>query len=219
MKRRYCMIFNKHLELEGKHALLSPSKPYWLNYDDEALEKFYISSFATDIGTIVHEFAADRINMRMPLDVNNEECKNTLLMYLFNGGIPFRAIDLDRIFYNLVPYVNDGIGFRMETEVKLKYSDLCYGTADAIVVRKNQLQIHDLKTGTAPAHMDQLLAYAALFFLEYKRDYRPSTIKTELRIYQNQDITIHKPTEEEIRASMDRIIHDDKVLSHNTMEV
>lgn len=212
------MIFNRHSELEGRHAILSPSKPYWLNYDDEALEKNYISSFATDIGTLVHEFACDRIRYRFPIDPDNEEAKNGLLLYLLKNGIPFRVIDLDRIFYNLVPYVNDGIGFKMESEVKLKYSDLCFGTADTIGVHRNQLRIHDLKTGTTPAHMDQLVIYSALFFLEYKRDYRPSTMKTELRIYQNQEILTHHPTTEEIHVAMDKIVHDDKVLSNQTME-
>lgn len=213
------MIFNRHSELEGRHAILSPSKYYWLNYDDEALEKSYISSFATDIGTLVHEYAGDRIRFRLPLDAENEEAKNGLLMHLMKNGIPFRVIDLDRIFYNLVPYVNDGIGYKMDIEVPLKYSDLCFGTADAISVRRNQLRIHDLKTGNTPASMDQLLIYAALFFHEYKRDYRPGTMKTELRIYQNQDVMIHTPTLEEIKSAMDKIIYCDKVLSHQTMEV
>lgn len=207
------MIFNKHLELEGRHAILSPSKPYWLNYDDAALEKFYISSYATEIGTLVHEYACDRIRYRMPLDPENDEAKNGLLLHLMKNGIPFRAIDLDRLFYNLVPYVNDGIGYRMESEVILKYSELCFGTADAISVRRNWLRIHDLKTGTTPAHMEQLLTYAALFFHEYKRDYRPNTMKVELRIYQNNDILVHQPTLEEIRKTMDQIVHEDKVLS------
>ena len=213
------MIFNKHSELEGRHAILSPSKSYWLNYDDEALEKSYISSYATDIGTLVHEYAGDRIKFRLPIDIDSEEAKNGLLMHLLKNGIPFRVIDLDRLFYNLVPYVNDGIGFRMDSEVHLKYSDLCFGTADAIGVRRNQLRIHDLKTGNTPAHMDQLLIYAALFFHEYKRDYRPTTMKTELRIYQNQEVIVHHPTLEEVRNAMDRIIHCDKILSHQTMEV
>lgn len=217
------MIFNTHSELEGRHALLSPSKPYWLNYDDDALMRSYISSYATDVGTLVHEYACDRIRFRMPIDIENEgassEAKNGLLMHLMRNGIPFRVIDLDRIFNNLVPYVDDGIGYKMETEVKLKYSELCFGTADAIGVRRNQLRIHDLKTGTAPAHMDQLLIYAALFFLEYKRDYRPDTMKVELRIYQNQDILVHQPTTEEIKSTMNEIVRKEKVLSQRTMEV
>ena len=142
------MIFNKHSELEGRHAILSPSKHYWLNYDDEALMRNYISSFATEIGTLVHEYASDRIRFRMPMDAENEEAKNSLLVFLLKNGIPFRVIDLDRIFYNLVPYVNDAIGYKMDSEIVLKYSDLCFGTADAIGVRRNWLRIHDLKNRT-----------------------------------------------------------------------
>lgn len=213
------MIFNKHSELEGRHAILSPSKHYWLNYDDEALMKSYISSFATEIGTLVHEFAADRIKFKLPLDVENEEAKNSLLVFLLKNGIPFRVIDLDRIFFNLVPYVNDAIGYKMESEVQLKYSDLCFGTADAIGVRRNWLRIHDLKTGQSPASMDQLMCYAGLFFLEYKRDYRPQTMKMELRIYQNQEVLITQPTPEEVKTVMDKIIHGDSVLSKKLMEV
>lgn len=213
------MIFNKHLELEGRHAILSPSKHYWMNYDDEALIKNYISSFATEIGTLVHEFAADRITYKIPLDSGNEEAKNSLLIFLLKNGIPFRVIDLDRIFYNLVPYVNDAIGYKMESEVRLKYSDLCFGTADAIGVRRNWLRIHDLKTGQTPASMDQLMCYAGLFFLEYKRDYRPQTMKVELRIYQNQEVLITQPSSEEIKVVMDKIIHGDSVLTKNVMGV
>jgi len=213
------MIFNKHLELEGRHAILSPSKHYWLNYDDEGLMKNYISSFATEIGTLVHEYASDRIRFRMPMDAENEEAKNSLLVFLLKNGIPFKVIDLDRIFYNLVPYVNDAIGYRMDSEIMLKYSDLCFGTADAIGVRRNWLRIHDLKTGQTPASMDQLLCYAGLFFLEYKRDYRPQTMKVELRIYQNQEVLVNQPSSEEVKAVMDKIIHGDSVLTKKLMEV
>ena len=213
------MIFNKHSELEGRHAILSPSKHYWLNYDDEGLMRNYISSFATDIGTLVHEYACDRIKYRMPLDAENEEAKNGLLIHLMKNGIPFRVIDLDRLFYNLVPYVNDCIGYKMDSEIILKYSDLCFGTADAIGVRRNWLRIHDLKTGVSPASMDQLLCYAGLFFLEYKRDYRPQTMKVELRIYQNQEVLINQPTSEEVKAVMDKIVHGNSVLTKNVVEV
>ena len=212
------MIFNKHLELEGRHAILSPSTHYWLNYDDEGLLKTYASSFATDIGTLVHEYACDRIKYRLPLDLENEECKNGLLMHLLKSGIPFRVIDLDRIFDNLVPYVNDCIGFKMDGEVILKYSDLCFGTADAIGVRRNWLRIFDLKTGVKPASMDQLLCYAGLFFLEYKRDYHPDTMKVELRIYQNKEVLIKTPTVEEVKNAMKKIVHASAVLSKNMME-
>ena len=212
------MTFNKHLELEGKHALLSPSKHYWLNYDDEQLLKNYISSYATDIGTLVHEYACDRIRFRMPMEDNPSE-KNALLVFLMKNYIPFRAIDLDRLFYNLVPYVNDAIGYKLESEVVLRYSDLCFGTADAIGVRRGMLRIHDLKTGVSPASMDQLLLYAGLFFHEYKRDYRPTTMKVELRIYQNSEIVVHNPECDEIRVVMEKIVHGDMVINKQCVEV
>ena len=212
------MIFNKHSELEGKHAILSQSKHYWLNYDDEALMRNYRSSFATDVGTLVHEYASDRIKYRMPLDLENDEAKNGLLLYLLKNGIPFRVIDLDRLFYNLVPYVNDCIGYKMDSEIVLKYSDLCFGTADAIGVRRNWLRIFDLKTGVTPASMDQLLCYAGLFFMEYKRDYHPDTMKVELRIYQNQEVQIMSPTLDEIKTVMKKIAHGNAVLTKNMME-
>ena len=212
------MIFNKHSELEGKHAILSPSKHYWINYDDDALMRNYIASYATDVGTLVHEYARDRIKYRLPL----EDCapeKNALLAFLLKNFIPFRVIDLDRIFYNLVPYVNDAIGFKLESEVVLKYSDLCFGTADAIGVRRGMLRLHDLKTGVSPASMDQLLLYAGLFFHEYKRDYRPTTMKVELRIYQNQEVLIHSPSCDEIKDIMEKIVHGDMVINKQLVEV
>ena len=212
------MIFNKHSELEGRHAILSPSKHYWMNYTDEDLKRAYVSNFATDIGTLVHEYACDRITYRLPIDPDSEESKNGLLLHLMKNGIPFRAIDLDRIFYNLAPYVNDCIGYKMDSEVVLKYSDLCFGTADAISVRRNWLRIFDLKTGLGPASMDQLLCYAGLFFMEYKRDYRPDTMKVELRIYQNQKIETSMPTSEEIKTVMKKIAHGNAVLTKHMME-
>jgi hypothetical protein len=94
-------------------------------------------------------------------------------------------------------YVNDAIGFRMNTEQILYYSRFCFGTTDAIAFneRKRYLRIHDLKTGETPAHMEQLEIYAALFYLEYGKfmDFIPSPDNTELRIYQSDEILVHHP--------------------------
>lgn len=86
------------------------------------------------------------------------------------------------------------------------------GTADAISFRDNYLRIHDLKTGVRPTHIEQLEIYAALFCLEYK--IKPSTIKIELRIYQNDEILVHNPTAEEITSIMEKIIHLNKLLEN-----
>ena len=107
-------------------------------------------------------------------------------------------------------YVNDAIGFKMTPEQPLYYSENCFGTCDAISFRKNQLRIHDLKTGVTPAHMEQLLIYASLFCLEY--GIKPSTIETELRIYQSDEIIGYIPEPDELVHIMDKIIYFDNII-------
>ena len=108
-------------------------------------------------------------------------------------------------------YVNDGIGYKMDTEVVLYYSDKFFGTADTISFRNGMLRIHDLKTGKTPVHMEQLEIYAALFCLEYK--FKPSEIEIELRIYQSNKVLVHNPSPEDISQIMQKIVHLDKLLN------
>ena len=91
----------------------------------------------------------------------------------------------------------------MMPEQVLYYSPNCFGTADTIAFRNNSLRIHDLKTGSIPAHMEQLYIYDALFCLEYK--YKPGDIKFENRIYQNNEILIATPEADIILPIMDKI--------------
>lgn len=212
------MNFNKHSEYEGKHALLSASKYSWLNYDDDKIMGAYISSFATTIGTLVHAYAKDKILYRQPMEDNRSE-KNALLLHLLKNDIPFQVIPLDNLFYNLIPYVNDAIGYKMTPEQVLYYSDFSFGTADAISFSRNVLRIHDLKTGMTPASMDQLMIYAAWFFLEYKKEVNFQRSRTELRIYQNQEVVVHTPTNSEIAAVMEKVIHGATLIERNLMEV
>lgn len=177
------MIFAKFSNLEGKHALFSPSQPAWLNYSDEKAIEVYSNKKAAERGTALHAWAKETID----LGLRQQKSKKTL--------------------YN---YVNDAIHLKMDTEVKLVYSERFYGTADAISFNSNFLRIHDLKTGTTPAHMEQLMIYAALFCLQYKYD--PTDIKIELRIYQNDEIEISKPEPEEIVDIMQTIRHLDEIL-------
>lgn len=212
------MIFNKHSEFEGKHALLGASKHSWLNYDDDKIMGAYVSSFATTIGTLVHDYAKDKILYRQPMEDNRSE-KNALLLHLLKNDIPFQVIQLDNLFYNLLPYVNDAIGFKMTPELLLYYSDYSFGTADAISYGRNVLRIHDLKTGSTPASMDQLMIYAAWFFLEYKKEANFQRSRTELRIYQNQEVIVHTPTNAEIAAVMEKVVHGASLLEKYLMEV
>ena len=105
-------------------------------------------------------------------------------------------------------YVNDAIGFKMETEVILYYSPNCFCTADSIKFKKNHLRVHDLKTGVTKTSQKQNEIYAAVFCLEY--DISPNDIAIELRIYQNDEIFIHEPKPEDILYIMDKIVMFDK---------
>ena len=108
-------------------------------------------------------------------------------------------------------FVNDAIGYGMNSEQVLYYSDNCFGTADAICFDGHKLRIHDLKTGDTPASIHQLEIYAALFCLEYK--VRPGDILTELRIYQSDSIVVGEPNAEIIVPIMDKIVTYDKIIN------
>lgn len=184
------MRFNKHTNLSGLHAPFSPSQPSWLRYDDEKILEIYINKKASEMGTKYHEWAKTTID----LGIKQPKSKKTLYAY-----------------------VNDAIGFKMDTEVVLYYSDRFFGTADAISFRNNELRIHDLKTGKIPGKLEQLLIYAALFCLEY--DVKPGDLNfIELRIYQSDDILICNPTAEDILPIMDRIKTVDKLLERRERE-
>lgn len=183
------MKFNVHRNLSGLHAPFSASQSHWLRYDDDKAMEVYTNRKAAELGSKLHQWAKETIDLR----IKQPRSKRTLYSY-----------------------VNDAIGFRMDTEVVLYYSDRFFGTADAICFRDNKLRIHDLKTGKSPVHMDQLEVYAALFCLEYRL--KPGDINMELRIYQNDEIIVHEPTTEDIAHVMDKIIHLDKLLEQMDSE-
>lgn len=178
------MRWNKYSYLKDAHAFLGGSQFSWINYDDEKLIDKYYKAQAVKRGTQLHELAYRLIKM--------------------NQTLPREELTLNM-------YVNDAIGFRMKPEQILFYSENCFGTADAISFHRNTLRIHDLKTGTTPAHIEQLMVYAALFCLEYKK--KPAEINIELRIYQNNEVLCHEATAEDIAPIMDKIIHFDKMIN------
>lgn len=180
------MRFNQHYNLEGKHAPFSPSQSAWLRYDDQKAAEVFLNLKASELGTKLHEWAKTTIDLRIKQPKSNK---------------------------TLYSYVNDAIGFDMDTEVVLYYSDRFFGTADAISFKKNKLRIHDLKTGKVgdiKKHMEQLEIYAALFCLEYR--IKPGDIEMELRVYKNNEVLVHNPTAEDILPIMDKIVSLDKML-------
>ena len=180
------MNWNWHGNLANKHADFSPSQPAWLRYDDERVLQYRENKLAAARGTKLHVVAKDLIELK----IRQARSKKT-----FNA------------------YVNDAIGYRMDPEVTLVYSDRFFGTADAISFENNFLRIHDLKTGAGPIHEEQVFVYAALFCLEY--GYRPSDIQIELRIYQNDEVRVFVPDPVEIMDIMENIKHKDRLLQES----
>ena len=179
------MNWNVHSNLIGNHAFLGASKYHWINYDEQKLSDSYNNFLAAQKGTELHEFAATCIKLGQKLPKSPK---------------------------TLNAYVNDAVGYKMTPEQVLCYSENCFGTADAISFRDGKLRIHDLKTGAIPAHIEQLKIYAALFCLEYKKN--PGKIDIELRIYQNDEVLVHNPSEEEIMVIMEKIISFDQVIKN-----
>lgn len=201
------MSFMKCAKLKGSHAPFSPSNYHWINYDDDKLLEVYSNLQAKKKGTILHGWA------KLTIDLGRKQPRSS---------------------ETLCSYINDAIKYRMNTEVLLYYSDYFFGWSDAISFKKNLLRIHDLKTGKTPAHMEQLLLYAALFCLGGEMAYTdsegdikevfanpgcdPYEIGIELRIYQNDDIDIYEPEPDEILELMDNIIHKNKLLEQYDLE-
>ena len=177
------MNFIRHSDLIGQHAFLGASKYHWINYDDDKLVQSFLNSLAVQRGTELHDLACQLIRLH---------------------------VSLPRTQRTLNMYVNDAIQYSLTPEQPLYFSRNCFGTADAIAFRNNFLRIHDLKTGTVQAHMEQLQIYAALFCLEYH--VKPGDIGMELRIYQNDAIQLNVPNDMDIDRIMTTIIRfDDKI--------
>lgn len=197
------MKFNAHPELEGKHSFLSPSGYHWIRYDDDKILDRLDTQMSAQHGTRLHNWAAETISLGI-VQVDNGTTINS--------------------------YINDAIGFMMKPEVALMASYNAFGTADAISFRRERpddkkltLRIHDLKTGVGKTSMDQLRIYAAYFCIEYQVN--PNDIEIELRIYQNDGVTILSPYTEdgedlraEILTIMGRTEHFDNIITQRRME-
>lgn len=175
------MNFKSHSTIAGKHAFLSPSNYSWINYTDQKLDARFASRSAAQRGTSLHDLAHEAIRL---------------------------GVKLSNADKTLAAYVRDGIGYKMNVEQPLYYSDNCFGTADTISFRKGMLRIHDLKTGIGKTSEHQLEVYEAIFCLEY--GISPFDIQAELRIYQSGEIRIYIPEPDDIIHIMDKIMTFDR---------
>lgn len=181
------------------------------------MDKYY-KSYAQQIGTQLHKFSEDRIKSGMRMRKSDKEM---IIFELLRNDIPDRAIqlyDIDILYGTVMTYINDAIKYKLTPEQILFYSMNFYGTADAIGFSKNNLIIFDLKTGETPAHMEQLLIYAALFCLEYNK--KPIDLNDiELRIYQLDEAVIFHPGVEDIVPVIEHIKRTQKIFEKEAGEL
>lgn len=184
--RNICWHDNSKRFAKDSHAIFGASKHAWLNYSEDKMIEMYNNSKAKKVGTELHELACGLIKNRVKLPDEN---------------------------LTLNMYVNDAIQLGLLPEVQLYYSDLFYGTTDAIGVFENVLHIHDLKTGKIKASMQQLEIYAAFFFLEYDKECDLTSFKDiVLRIYQNNEKIEEHVDAEIILPIMDKIVVVNRII-------
>jgi hypothetical protein len=214
--------YNDHRKLEGKHAYLGCSQSSWENRSDEQLVSMYYSKFAADIGTACHKFAQDCINQKMKLRKTDDHLIDYYIQVvwpMFSGTIiPKGAYDSKMLIETISLFVNDAIGFRMDSEVILAYDETyAFGTSDAFSCddKEKIIRVSDLKTGNHPVKMTQLLLYAAQYCLEYHKN--PKEYSYELRVYQTGEIIEYFPMASEIEEHMQHIVYATKVLRNKIM--
>lgn len=215
------MSWNEHSELRGQHALFSPSQPAWLKYDVETFKEKLANKYKASVGTEIHAWAAAQIDLGNKVSSKRELMKSlkTFIYQKYHtdkyGLSKFGRSLLSNLKQipaeTIISYINDSIGFKMDPETVVYYSENFFGTADAIKFQNNSLMIFDLKTGTSPVHIEQLMIYDALFCLEHGLN--PNNVSHELRIYQGNDIFLATPLGEEIKPIMDTIEYFDEIMT------
>lgn len=178
------MRFHNHHDLEGQHAILSPSKYHWISYSDEKLQSWLKNCKAVGEGIEIHDFARRCIE---------------------------RGVKLPKRKKTLNMYVNDVINHGLTPEQVLYFSPYCFGTTDAIGIVDGVLYIFDLKTGETKADFRQLEIYAGLFCLEYPQEWS-KTDRAILRIYQSNGFRESEMTKDEVSAIATRIVEANHIL-------
>lgn len=218
------MQWRDHSKLKGKHALFSPSQPGYLKLSEEEFKSRLVSKEKAGLGTEIHDWCFTRITRRHKISSIKELVKS-IDEFIFNkyylpeygiitlegrrllSALPYVGTET---FNTIKSYVNDAISFRMDPEIVLLYSERFFGTADSVAVTSDAIRIHDLKTGSTPAKIEQLLLYDAYLCHEYSIDPRSVELH-ELRIYQNDDILIGTPTGEDVMAVLEQLKRFDEI--------
>jgi hypothetical protein len=212
--------------MDTLHAPFPPSQPSWLNYTDEQLIEALKNKYRAEIGTEIHEWASHQIILSSKVS-GIKEVEKGVKTHIYEKYMEkyskcydpeFGTLLLKHLHYipgegflTTKQFINDSIGFRMESEKRLTVSNMIYGTADAVryYTKDNLLRVSDLKTGKRPAKIEQVFIYAALYCYEY--NLKPLNTNFEARIYQNGDIFVEQPSGEDINEILINILHKDEV--------
>lgn len=208
----------------GTHRTFSPSSPAFINYTDEQFINALRNKTRSQIGTEIHLWAAVQITLGQKCSSLRDMAKSIkTLIFLNNFSDRYGLSEIGKkvlknikylptdVYGTVKIYVNDCITDRMEPEKELILSDDIGGTCDAIGYDsvKKVLRVYDLKTGTGKAHIEQCIAYAALYCII--NEVNPFGITTILRIYQNGEIEEFLPNPDDMLAVIDNIQHLDKI--------
>lgn len=210
-----------YLSIFAEHALFSPSQPAWLNYNDDQIIAAYCNSHRAELGTEIHEWSSVQIKLRNKVS-NIKEIEKGVKTHIYEKytkNEDYREVllkHMDYLPHEIYPsvklFINDSIGHRMSSEERVTYSELFWGTSDAIKCEDNILQVFDLKTGSRPAKETQLNAYAALYCLQ--EHIKPDQLGgIETRIYQNGEVYIDTPPSNLIYDIMHKIVHADSLIN------
>ena len=209
------------LTLQLEHAPFSPSQPVWLNYNDDDLIESFKNKHRAELGTEIHEWCSVQLQLMQTVSSPRaaEKGIKTHIFEKYSSVPDYRDVLIfsmdflpSSVFGTVKAFVNDSVDLRMKSEETISYSPLFWGTADAIRHANDEVYIFDLKTGTRAAKPDQLLVYAALYHLQEKL--KPERTRTEIRIYQNNEIYTDIPEPETLHEIMDLIVHKNKVLTN-----
>jgi hypothetical protein len=192
-----------------------------LKYDVDTFKEKLVNKYKASIGTEIHAWAAIQIELGNKV-TSKRELMKSLRTYIYSkyytdkyGLSKFGRSLLNHLKQvpadTISSYVNDAIGFKMDPETVVYYSENFFGTADATRFSNDSIMIFDLKTGTSPVHIEQLMIYDALHCLEH--GVNPMKVSHELRIYQGNDILLATPVGEDIKPIMDTIEYFDKIMT------
>ena len=98
------MNYNKHFNLEGKHAFLGASQSTWLKKTEDQIIDSFARQYIQNIGTALHDIARKHIKHRVKL---TKSAKKEIFLSLVEDYriLPFAiecGIDFDAVFENLM---------------------------------------------------------------------------------------------------------------------